>query len=156
MCPNSAPIQIGDYVNAGNTNAAWLWNTGDTTSSISAVQPGVYYATITLNGCSTTDTVWIKNDCYLSIPNTFSPNNDGVNDYFFPRQRLSAGVSSFRLDVYNRWGQLIFETKNIDGRGWDGKLNGVDQPEGVYIYIIEVQFKDGEAQHYKGNVTLLR
>ncbi len=156
MCPNANPIQIGDLINAGNPNAAWLWNTGDTTAIINAPQPGVYYATVSVNGCSTSDTVWIKNDCYVSIPNSFTPNSDGINDYFFPRQQLSSSVSTFKMNVYNRWGQIMFETGNISGRGWDGKFNGHDQPEGVYIYTIQVTFTDGESENYKGNVTLLR
>lgn len=156
MCPNANPIQLTEVVNAGNAAAKWLWNTGDTTASILVTQPGVYYTTVTLNGCSSADSIWVKNDCYLSIPNVFTPNNDGVNDYFFPRQELSAGATSFTMNVFNRWGQLIFETQNINGRGWDGKFNGQNQPEGVYIYTIDVSFKDGETEHYKGNVTLLR
>jgi|GEM_PF-1834661 len=156
MCPNANPIQIGDLVNAGNSGAKWSWNTGDTSALIGVGQPGTYYATVTINGCATSDTVVINNDCYLAIPNSFTPNNDGTNDYFFPRQRLSSGVVTFKMDVYNRWGQVMFETLNINGRGWDGKFNSLDQPDGVYIYTIQVTFTDGESETYKGNVTLLR
>jgi len=156
MCPNASPILIGDMINEGNPNAAWLWNTGDTTATINAALPGVYYATVSVNGCATSDSVWIKNDCYLSIPNVFTPNNDGTNDYFFPRQQLSSGVVTFKMEIYNRWGQLIFETTNVSGRGWDGKLNGHDQPEGVYIYTIAATYTNGTAENYKGNITLLR
>ena len=60
------------------------------------------------------------------------------------------------MDIYNRWGQLIFETSSLDGAGWDGRLNGTDQPEGVYVYVIDATFKDGQKEHHQGNVTLLR
>ena len=60
------------------------------------------------------------------------------------------------MNIYNRWGQLIFTTNSLDGRGWDGDFNGVPQPEGVYIYIIEAAFKDAEHFHKQGNITLLR
>jgi gliding motility-associated-like protein len=79
-----------------------------------------------------------------------------VNDYFFPRQFLSSGVIAFKMAVYNRWGQKIYETDNINGRGWDGKFNSKDQPEGVYVYIIDVTMKNYRQEHYTGNVTLLR
>ena len=154
MCPGSQGILLTAL--AGGPGATWLWNTGDTTSSITATQPGLYYATVTVNKCSSTDSVLIRNDCYIDIPNVFSPNNDGVNDYFFPRQLLTSSVTTFNMMIYNRWGQEIFATTNVNGRGWDGKLNSVDQPEGVYIYVIDVSFTDGNVEHHKGNITLLR
>jgi len=156
MCPNGNPIQLTDIVNAGHSGATWQWSTGDTSSTTTATQPGVYYATVSVNGCAASDSVWIKNDCYLSIPNSFTPNNDGINDYFFPRQKLSEGLVTFKFNIYNRWGQLIYQTIHIDGRGWDGKFNSLDQPVGVYIYTIDATYKDGETESYKGNVTLLR
>jgi gliding motility-associated-like protein len=69
---------------------------------------------------------------------------------------LSDGLTSFSMQVFNRWGQLIFETKQTDGRGWDGKFNDVPQPQGVFVYIIEASFADGRTEKYQGNVTLLR
>jgi gliding motility-associated-like protein len=155
MCPNSQPLAITDIANTGNPAAQWLWNTGDTTSGIIAAQPGTYYTTVTIGGCSNTDSIWIRNNCYINIPNAFTPNNDGVNDYFFPRQLLTSGVTAFSMEVYNRWGQKVFETTSTDGRGWDGKFNNELQPEGVFIYIIDVSFKDGQKEHYQGNVSLL-
>ena len=60
------------------------------------------------------------------------------------------------MNIYNRWGQLIFTTSNIDGRGWDGNFNDIAQPEGVYVYIIDATFIDGQTTHHQGNITLLR
>jgi gliding motility-associated-like protein len=156
VCPNMPPIAINDLINANNPLAKWLWSTGDTASGILVATPGTYYATVTINGCSTSDSVWVKNDCYINLPNAFTPNGDGVNDYFFPRQLLTNGVTSFSMNIYDRWGEQIFTTTSTDGRGWDGKFNNVDEPEGVYIYIIDISFKNGQNQHYQGNVTLLR
>lgn len=156
MCPNSQPIVITDMLNAGNPSATWLWNTGDTTSSITVSQPGLYYTTVTIGGCTNADSVDVLNDCYVSVPNAFTPNGDGINDYFFPRQLLSEGVVGFSMNIYNRWGQQIFTTTNTDGRGWDGKMNNQMQPEGVYVYIIDIEFKDGRKEHYQGNVSLLK
>jgi gliding motility-associated-like protein len=156
ICPGGIPISLYDYANAANSAATWLWSTGDTTAGIIVTAPGTYYATVAVHGCSASDTVVVYNNCYMDIPNAFSPNNDGVNDYFFPRQFLSRGLLSFQMEIYNRWGQEVFTTQSTDGRGWDGKFNGVDQPEGVYIYVIDASFIDGQKVHRKGNVTLLR
>ena len=155
ICPGSSMIILTDPHYPESSGASWLWNTGQTSASIEVVQPGVYYATVSVGGCPATDSVVVLNDCYLDIPNAFSPNGDGVNDYFFPRQLLSKSVTDFHMSIFNRWGQLIFETSNLDGIGWDGKFNGVMQPEGVFIYVIDANFKDGEKEHRQGNITLL-
>ena len=156
ICPGSDPIEIGDYQNANNADASWRWSNGETTPTIKVVQPGTYYATVKINGCEATDTVEVMNDCYLDIPNAFTPNGDGMNDYFFPRSLLARGLTSFKMDIYNRWGQLIFTTTNTEGRGWDGRFNDQPQPEGVYIFMIDATFKDGQKLHHQGNITLLR
>ncbi|MDR3680461.1 MAG: gliding motility-associated C-terminal domain-containing protein [Flavipsychrobacter sp.] len=156
ICPNGSTILIGDYFNAGNSAAHWVWNTGDTTSQISVTGDGRYSATITLDGCSTSDSVDVFKNCYLDVPNAFTPNGDGVNDYFFPRQLLGKGITTFTLNIFDRWGVEVFQATSINGRGWDGKFNNKPQPEGVYIYSIDVQFTNGDQEHYQGNVTLLR
>jgi gliding motility-associated-like protein len=156
ICVGSSPIHLKDDRNATNSKAKWRWNTDETTSGIIVSKPGIYAATVTIDGCTTTDTVIVRKDCYVDVPNVFTPNGDGVNDYFFPRGFLSRGVTSFNMSIYNRWGQLIYETSNISGQGWDGALNSVQQPTGVYIYSIDATFKDGQIEQHKGNVTLLR
>lgn len=157
ICPNGDPLSIHDLgPNAANPNASYVWNTGATGSAITVNAPGTFTSTVTVDGCSASDEVKVLKDCYIDIPNSFTPNNDGLNDYFFPRQFLSRSVTSFKMQVYNRWGQIIFETTNIDGRGWDGKYNDKDQPSGVYVYLMDVSFANGTKEHYQGNVTLIR
>ena len=153
ICPNGAPVTLADHVGGGGS---YLWSTGEMVASIMVQEPGTYYATKTLDGCATTDTVEVRKNCYTNIPNVFTPNGDGMNDYFYPRQLLSEGVTFFRMSIFNRWGQLIYETARPDGRGWDGKLNDVAQPQGVYIYRIDVGYMNGVVEKYTGNVTLLR
>jgi len=156
ICPGSDPITLIDNINTPSSGARWLWSTGDVTPSIQVTQPGNYFTTVTVNGCSVSDTVLVANDCYMDIPNVFTPNGDGVNDYFFPRNYLSRGLTTFSMNIYNRWGQLIFSTTSIEGRGWDGRFNNVAQPEGVFVYLIDAAFKDGQKEHHQGNITLLR
>ena len=158
ICPGGSALVLADYINHPGASGVpyWIWNTGETTSSIVVTAPGLYYATVTEGGCIASDSVYVANDCYMDIPNVFTPNGDGTNDFFYPRQYLTRGLTSFKLDIYNRWGQNIFETTSVDGRGWDGNFNNTPQPEGVYIYNIDATFKDGQKEHRQGNITLLR
>lgn len=155
MCPNGEPLVIGDYKNAGS-GASWQWNTGETSAYISVRHPGIYTARVTMNGCETSDSIEVFKDCYIDIPNSFTPNGDGLNDYFLPRQLLSKSLTGFKMTIYNRWGQEIFQTDRIDGRGWDGRFNEKEQPTGVYVYIIDAVINGNSREHYEGNVTLLR
>jgi len=156
ICPGSNPITLSDRNYDGVPNMRWLWSTGERTSSIKVTAPGSYWAQLIVDGCTATDTVIVKQDCYIDIPNAFTPNGDGVNDYFLPRPLLAKGLATFKMMIYNRWGQVIFETENIAGRGWDGKVNDVDQPEGVFIYTLEATFIDGQIEKRQGNITLMR
>ncbi len=156
LCLNGERFTIGDFINITNPKTRWQWNNGDTTAAITILHPGTYTVTADLDGCTSSDEIVIHKDCYADVPNVFTPNGDGNNDYFYPRQILSEGVTSFSMTVFNRWGEKIFETDRIDGRGWDGRYNGKDQPSGVYIYLMDVGYKNGKSEHYEGNVTLLR
>jgi gliding motility-associated-like protein len=156
ICKGSEAITLGDYANANNPLATWLWNTGERTRTIRVGAPGNYYVKVTVNNCETTDSVLVSDDCYVHVPNIFTPNGDGVNDYFFPRQLLAKGLTKFSMAIYNRWGQTVFEASSLNGSGWDGRLNGVEQPEGVYIYTMDAEFRDGQHESHKGNVTLMR
>ncbi len=156
LCLNYSPVILESKFFSPDLH--YLWNTGDTTSSIRIVQPGVYTLTAStkLLGCSTTETVEVKKSCYTDIPNAFTPNGDGYNDYFFPRQLLSRETATFKMQVFDRWGQLLFETSGIEGRGWDGRYIGKEQPQGVYVYRVEVTLKGNRPERYEGNITLIR
>jgi len=156
ICLDGPSILLRERFNAENPAMKFRWNTGETTPEISVAHPGVYAITVTDQDCSTTDEVVVDKDCYTDIPNAFTPNGDGENDYFYPRQLLSKGVAAFQMTVYNRWGQKIFETNSTNGRGWDGKFNGKDQATGVYIYQIKAVLNNGKIEEYTGNVTLMR
>lgn len=157
LCLNGDPIFLTNLVARDTDYYYSKWNTGETSDTLKVVHPGIYSLSVFNHplGCSAKETIKISKGCYIDIPNAFTPNGDGINDYFFPRQFLSKDVSAFQMQVFNRWGQMIFMTNNLNGRGWDGKFNGVEQSQGVYIYIITAEIS-GHLEYYKGNVTLLK
>ncbi len=111
-------------------------------------------------GCSATDEVTITILCSnnnVFIPNTFSPNGDGVNDIFFPRGTGLFSIKSFR--VFNRWGNLMFArtnmTPNDASQGWDGKYNGKLVMADVYTYMAEVYCENNTLLTINGNVTVV-
>lgn len=82
------------------------------------------------------------------LPNIFTPNNDGVNDLF-----LAKGVYDFSLQIFNRWGNVVFKS-DAPGTWWDGKSeNGKDVPDGVYFYILNAADRN---EMFKGTVELIR
>jgi gliding motility-associated-like protein len=121
-----------------------------------------YYATAYNEfGCSASDsvTVFVRcNGSLVFIPNTFTPNGDGRNDYFFPRGEGIGEMSSFR--VFNRWGELIFDRKNVplndERAGWDGTYHGKELAPDVYVYTMQSVCSTGEVLNWKGDVTILR
>lgn len=122
----------------------------------------LYIVTVTdSNLCMSTDSILVKTICNgknYFIPNTFSPNNDGVNDVFYPRGDNLYNIQSMR--VFNRWGQLVFERRNFPANtaseGWDGTFNGHLAPSDTYVYIIEVICNNAQTVALKGDITLLR
>jgi len=92
------------------------------------------------------------------IPNTFSPNGDGVNDVFYLRSSGALSISSFK--VFNKWGNLVFQknggSANNSLDGWDGNSNGVALQADVYVYVVDVICSGNTTIPLKGNVTLVR
>lgn len=100
----------------------------------------------------------ICNNGNVFIPNSFSPNGDGVNDKFYPR---GGGINKIRtLRIYNRWGEMVFEGKDFDANdpaaGWDGTYKGQKLTSDVYVYTCEVVCQNNEILSLKGDVTILR
>jgi len=158
LCLDGAPIMLRNMaVNAPDDSYRYQWNTGDTAHTLVITHYGLYSLVVTSShNCAAGGQVNVKKDCYIDIPNAFTPNGDGENDYFFPRQLLSQRVTGFKMQVFNRWGQVVFETQQANGRGWDGKFNGRDQPEGVYVYLIEATIDGIRPEKYQGSLTLIR
>jgi gliding motility-associated-like protein len=136
------------------------WNTGDNSNSITVypINNTTYSCTVSngLNGilCSNTSNykVYTENCNTLYIPNAFVPN--GVNKIFKPVGNFSEDTE-YNMVIYNRWGQLIFETKHFE-EGWDGTFNGKLVQPGVYIYYFSMKFGGQKAFfEKKGIVTLV-
>ncbi len=117
-----------------------------------------YYITVTsTNGCISTDSVVIR-ILYIpnvNIPTAFSPNQDGKNDYFRPLIHGVVENADFR--IYNRWGELIYQSNDAYAPGWNGTFNGEPQEIGVYVFVFNCNAAvTGTPHNFKGNVTLLR
>ena len=108
-------------------------------------------------GCSTQDTaVLIVTHIHeLYVPNVFTPNGDGFNDFFV---YFTKGIRKINeLKVYNRWGQIVYSTNGYDETPWEGTSpKGLESPMGVYVYYIVAETYDGDLISKKGNLTLLR
>lgn len=109
----------------------------------------------TATGCITVDTQLVKvvPRADIFVPSAFTPNGDGRNDVLRP---VLMGIKELRFfRVYNRWGQLLHETR-IASNGWDGRLSGVVQPTGVVVWVAEAVGSDGQVYHRKGTCVLVR
>jgi gliding motility-associated-like protein len=98
--------------------------------------------------------VIIYTSCLLVLPNAFTPNRDGRNDWFYPLNAIKAEQLEFV--VYNRWGQELYRTNNWK-QGWDGTYRGQPQPTGVYVWMLRYTDRDTkQKKEQKGTVTLIR
>lgn len=92
-------------------------------------------------------------DCAVYMPTAFSPNGDGKNDVF--KAKLQDDITEYRLTVYGRWGQLIFETTDPE-TGWDGKQKGLDLPPGTYIWVAIYTDSKKQPMRQQGTITMFR
>lgn len=108
-----------------------------------------------LLGCSDSvrHPLTVLDHCLIAVPTAFTPNNDGLNDYFRPHNALKA--DNYEFKVFNRWGQLVFHSRNWREK-WDGKINGRLQGTGVFVWMLSYTHRDtGKKVFQKGTVTLI-
>ena len=86
------------------------------------------------------------------IPNVFSPNGDGANDFFLIKGQ---NIDQVSIKIYNRWGNLVFEGQDA-APAWDGRWQGKECPVGVYYYTAEITYQNGAVEQKHGNVTIVR
>lgn len=157
LYPDST-ICNGEYIRIQISNQFQvIWQDGSAAQNYEISQTGLYYVTIQ-NKCGTiTDSVnvTVENcNCNLMFPTAFSPNQDGMNDDF--GAVYLCPVSNFNMCIYNRWGELVFKTNDIN-QHWDGKSQGINQPVEVYVYFATyTDILQNKKKFLSGNVTLIR
>lgn len=113
------------------------------------------------SGCTAQDQVKISVTCNegnLFVPNTFTPNGDGMNDVFYIRGNGLYAVRSLR--IFNRWGEMVFERKNLTANdpsaGWNGTFKGAIASSDTYVYQLEVMCTNSQVLKYNGTISLIR
>jgi gliding motility-associated-like protein len=152
VCRNTA-VGLDAGYGAGYT---YKWTpTNATSQTILATTAGTYRATVTsVDGCSAYDEVNLIDSCppIVLIPNAFTPNGASPNDVYRP---YLEGFVAMEMRIYNRWGEKVFETTDLNG-GWDGYYLSKEAPEGVYVCLIELMGNNGFRQVHKTDITLIR
>ncbi len=149
----------GQYLllNASAPNATYLWQDGTTSSTFQVHTGGQYHVTVAHRCGTVSDTLYVQDEvceCYVYLPNAFTPNNDGYNDHFTPL--FDCLFNHYQLMVFDRWGNLLF-TSDVPDHGWDGTYQNKAVPPGVYAYVVHYSNRFNEAivtQH--GHVTVVR
>ena len=160
------PTTVITNASVGAVN--YIWNLGDEVTDYYYFQPGehtypiynydnylISLIAIGENGCSDTANLLIEfdNSLIIYVPNTFTPNGDEMNQVFQPI--IPAPVTSYRLRIYNRWGELIFESFDPSNY-WEGTYNGELVPDGIYTWEIIVVTVEADTYKNIGHVNVLR
>jgi len=139
-------------LDASTPDATYIWQDGSTNASFDVGEAGLYWTEVNLNECIGSDSIMVETiDCNVSLnlPNIFTPNSDGVNDYFTPLS--SIGVKSLNIVIYNRWGKNIYESDDVE-INW----NGGDFSDGTYFWVVKYKGIDGGNYRESGYVTVVR
>ena len=153
-----------NVITAGGSGSYFYgWSTGDSSQNISGLASGTYIVSVTdiTYNCAVYDTVKIiiiDSDSCLNIPTVFTPNDDGLHDEWIIRntatdQRIKVLYPDCTVEIYNRWGALIFSSNGYD-LPWGGKFNSKPMPVAAYYYIIKLN--NGEDDTFTGTVTIMR
>jgi gliding motility-associated-like protein len=144
------------------TDGTYTWGPSATLSgtsgyTVTAKPPETqeYYVTYTSpEGCTDSDTATVVVDDINTwfLPTGFTPNNDGINDEVHLHGR---GIDFFTLKIFDRIGERVFMTSDID-KGWDGRLLGVPMNNGVFVYVLDITFCNGENVKAHGDITLVK
>jgi gliding motility-associated-like protein len=162
-------IQISPQITSPNGLGEFFWSPIDALSCAECVNTWAaplktttytFYIRDTV-GCELDAriTIFVDTNVDIYIPNVFSPNRDGINDMFFVQS--GGGVEEIeKLQIYDRWGERVFETRNIPPNeplfGWDGTRKGQDMNPAVFVYTTTVRLDNGQRLILKGDVTLVR
>jgi gliding motility-associated-like protein len=149
------------FLDAGPGYENYLWQDGSVLQTYQASDAGEYRVEVVNSyGCTGRSIVWlIPCTLELTMPNAFTPDGNGINDIFRPVLLGDIVPSRFLMQIYNRWGELVYETNDYTA-GWDGFVKGSLAPSGVYAYIISFEVPGyinvTVKSPVRGSVTLLR
>ncbi len=152
LCPDDSGLVRLD---AGKGFETYRWTpTGDTTQWIDVRKTGEYFVVVNdFHGCPGKDGTYVERRCpvFLELPNAFSPNGDGINDLLIIP---SSDALEYRLRIYNRWGQLVFQSDKPE-QSWDGKYKGKPVQEDVYVMVLNYKgYVDGILRNFSRRETL--
>lgn len=136
--------------------AEYLWHDGSTGAIYLATQGGNYWVDISICGAGGRKIFVLDEgdcNCTVFLPNAFTPNGSGLNDTFAPV--FNCEFTEYRMDIYNKWGELIFRTENAN-EAWSGAYRGGETIQGVYVYVLKYRNFAGAEKNIKGTVTVLR
>ena len=166
--PDTAGVEqpvVFDNKTVGGEFYLWDFGDGETSTDISPRkayhQAGIYDVKLvatSINGCKDSlvkeNAITVISDMFIQFPNAFTPDGDGINDYFQPKMKY---VKEAELYIYDRYGNVIFYTKDPEHVFWDGRLpNGKPLPMDVYVWRIVGTFVNGKPFSKQGEVTLIR
>jgi gliding motility-associated-like protein len=156
------------FLNTSENATSYQWellngtpSSEENPSSVLSGIPGAYPVQLIANnelGCSDTTILFITIEEVFSyfIPNSFTPDGDEFNQTFLPVLTNGFNPSDYSFLIFNRWGQIVFESKNAEV-GWDGTFNGEIVPEGTYTYQLRASLiKNADVINYTGHVSVLR
>lgn len=143
-------------LDAATKGVSYLWQDGSRDAILKVPATGRYWVQLSEAACRASDTVMItfrQCNCTVSLPNAFTPNNDGRNDTYKPV--IYGEPENYELNIYNRWGQCVFTS--FDPRaGWDGITNNKISDLGTYFYKLRVKCFRGKEEFYSGEMILIR
>lgn len=161
---------VVQFTNLSTNADAFIWDFGDESEFstevhpahiYSGLEPGDFEVMLTASnefGCFDTFglSITVADDLYLFVPNAFTPDNDGFNQIFRPIISSGYREGTFKFEVYNRWGELIFVSNEVE-TGWDGTYKGKNCMDGTYVWKVYFGDKFTDDKHVKtGHLTLLR
>ncbi|OPZ98057.1 MAG: PKD domain protein [Bacteroidetes bacterium ADurb.Bin408] len=142
--------------NAGAENSSTLQNPQHLYTNTGFFDVWLYVTSP--EGCSDSSSnhIIIRGEYAIYFPNAFTPDNDGINDYFYP-EGIELNNNAYELYIYSRWGELVFSTDDVH-KGWDGRMQGTGSPaqQDVYVWVMWQENYIIGRQKYTGHVTLIR
>ena len=157
------PVCSSVQLDAQNAGSVYDWSTGENSQVIELINipnDTIIWVEVNKLGCKESDTVNIQvenPETRIFLPNAFTPNNDGNNDVFIP-VGINSFITDYKMNIYNRWGQLIFESENPT-EGWNGFYNSEPCPMATYTYSMSYRAETCVSERNEkvtGMVTLIR